>query len=102
MIDEIERYVKASEIFVIEHYNKHKDEKVIQYANVLQFWKENEKHFPNLAKKARKLLAIPATSAAVERFFSKTGFILRPHRRRMSDTVAEQIFFRKGNSHLFI
>ena len=60
----------------------------------MQFWKENEKHFPNIAKKARKLLAIPATS----KLLAKTG----PHRRRMSDTVAEQIFFRKGNSHLFI
>ena len=100
IVDEIDRYVKTAEIFMGEHYKENKNSDVIEYANVLEFWKLNEKQFPSLARLAKKLQAIPAISAAVERFFSKTGFILRPHRRRMSDKVAEQIFFLKGNSHV--
>jgi hypothetical protein len=52
--------------------------------------------YPNLAKKSKKILAIPATSAAVERFFSKTGYIIRPYRRRMIDRTSEKLFFLKG------
>ena len=40
---------------------------------------------------------IPVTSALVERFLSKTGFILRPHRRCMQDDLAENLFHAKGN-----
>jgi len=42
-------------------------------------------------------LGIPATSAFVERFFSKTGYIMRPHRRSMADKLAEDLFFCKEN-----
>jgi hypothetical protein len=48
----------------------------------------------------RFLHHIPATSAAVERFFSKTSFILRKHRRSMSEKLAEQLFFLKENYQL--
>jgi hypothetical protein len=34
-----------------------------------------------VAKVAKVYFGIPVTSDLVERFFSKTGFILRPHRR---------------------
>ncbi len=52
--------------------------------------------YPNLAKKAKKILAIPTTSAAVERFFSKTGYIIRSHRQRMIGRTSEKLFFLKG------
>ena len=42
-------------------------------------------------------MGIPATSAFVERFFSKTGYIMRPHRRSMADKLAEDLFFCKEN-----
>ena len=64
------------------------------------FWKTHEQDLKFLSRKAKFLLAIPATSASVERFFSKTGYIMRPNRRRLSDQIAEKLFFLKGNSHL--
>ena len=39
----------------------------------IKFWKSKEKDFPKLAKLAFDLLAIPATSAAVECVFSQAG-----------------------------
>ena len=50
-----------------------------------------------MSRVARTLLGIPATSAFVERFFSKTGYIMRPHRRTMGDKIAEDLFFCKEN-----
>ena len=54
-----------------KYYLNNKDDKVIKYANVLQFWKENHSKFPNWEKKVKKIFALPATSGAVERFFFK-------------------------------
>ena len=67
------------------------------YVDPLLFWKKNEKAFHSLSKVARTLLGIPATNAFVERFFSKTGYIMRPHRRSMADKLAEDLFFCKEN-----
>ena len=41
--------------------------------NPLPWWKNNEKKLPILSRLARKYLAIPSASAAVERLFSYTG-----------------------------
>ena len=46
---------------------------------------------------AKAYLGIHVTSALVERFFSKTGFILRPHRSCMQDDLAENLFYAKEN-----
>ena len=39
----------------------------------LKWWKENEQFFPRIAFMAREYLAVPASSASVERFFSSHG-----------------------------
>ena len=38
----------------------------------------------------------------MERFFSKNGFILRPHRRCMQDDLAENLFYAKENINFLI
>lgn len=73
---------------------------MLPYANVYEFWRKNCKDLPLLSNKAMKLLSIPATSANVERFFSKSNYIVRKHRKRLQDKNAENFFFIKGNSHL--
>ena len=67
------------------------------YVDQLIFWKENEKKFLQLSRVAKAFLGIPVTSAYVERFFSKTFYIMRPHRRCMQDEFAENLFFCKEN-----
>ncbi len=66
--------------------------------DTLGFWKIHEKAHPELAKLARKLLSIPAGSDAVERAFSQTGYIVRQHRRNLSDRNCERLFFIKNNT----
>jgi hypothetical protein len=52
-----------------------------------------------LAKLAVKYLCIPATSAEVERTFSHSGYLLRPHRSRMSRKTLEQLTLLKCNNN---
>ena len=48
--------------------------------DVLDFWKQNQDVFPLLAKMARIVLAIPASSAKSECVFSTGGLIVTPRR----------------------
>ncbi|KAJ4939239.1 hypothetical protein JOQ06_028695 [Pogonophryne albipinna] len=53
----------------------------------LQFWAMNRHTLPSLFKVAVKVMAVPASSAPVERVFSHGGVIMRPHRSQLSDKV---------------
>jgi len=44
------------------------------------------------------VLCVPASSAPVERVFSKSGLIMRPHRARMSDSMLETLVFLACNT----
>jgi len=44
-----------------------------------------------------RILAAPASSALVERVFSQSGLLVRPHRAKMSDTLLENLMFLKCN-----
>ena len=41
--------------------------------DLLEWWKGHETKYPNLARMAKQYLSMPATSAGVERLFSKAG-----------------------------
>ena len=45
-----------------------------------------------------KLWCVPATSAPVERIFSQSGIIMRPHRAKMCDELLETLMFLKCNA----
>ena len=66
----------------------------------LEFWKTNQLKFPLLSKLAKKLLGIPASSAAVERMFSISGHIFSLKRRRMGVKIFAQLVFLKLNENL--
>jgi len=48
----------------------------------------------------RRVFCAPATSAPVERVFSTSGLIMRPHRARMSNSLLETLMFLKCNCDL--
>ncbi|CAG8785875.1 21103_t:CDS:1, partial [Cetraspora pellucida] len=57
--------------------NQYLDEPIAtKTTNILEWWKLNKDHFPNLSAMARNFLAIPSTSVASEQMFSCTGRII--------------------------
>ena len=61
------------------------------YIDVEQFWTVNSALFEFLIGTARKYLCVPATSSPVERLFSFSGYIFRPHRQRLSTKKLEKL-----------
>ena len=62
-------------------------------ANPLVWWKKYDVNFPNLSQVARRYLAIPATTAPVERLFSVTGQVVTVKRNRLCpETVTLLVF----------
>ncbi|XP_061880880.1 zinc finger BED domain-containing protein 4-like [Entelurus aequoreus] len=66
--------------------------------NALLFWALNMKTLPSLFRVAMRVLAVPASSAPVERVFSHGGIILRPHRAQMTDRLLANLVFCKCNA----
>ena len=69
---------------------------------VLPFWRDLEEKggFPVLCRMARRLLAIPASSAEVERIFSQAGLIISKKRARLSLATIKILMFCRVNRHL--
>ncbi|CAF4236834.1 unnamed protein product, partial [Rotaria sordida] len=63
------------------------------YQNPLIFWQQNESIFPNLFKLARKIFAVPCSSAAVEREFSAAGQLVTQRRSALEPTTINDILF---------
>ncbi|XP_071176366.1 zinc finger BED domain-containing protein 4-like [Mytilus edulis] len=59
--------------------------------NPLMYWQVNSSRVSLLSTLAKKHLAIPATSAPVERLFSIAGKVFRPERCRLNDKTFEQL-----------
>ena len=70
---ELERYLKADTIDT--------------HADILQWWKQNAKAYPCLARIARDYLAIPATSVPAERAFSGGADLISAKRGSMDEVT---------------
>ena len=66
--------------------------------NILQYWKQQQSTFPCLIKLALQYLAVPASSAPVERLFSIGGKNFRPGHCRLADQTFEHLIFIKSNA----
>ena len=70
-------------------------------ANPLDWWKAHDKQFPSLAKVARRILLIPASSAESERNFSTTGILTEKRRARLGpENVRSMLFVNKNRAIL--
>ncbi len=63
----------------------------------LQWWKMKEVRFPIIAKIARDILCIPATSAPSERLFSAAGLTIAADRARLLPDNAAMLIFLHEN-----
>jgi hypothetical protein len=80
-INEYDRYINLSQINTPD--------------SILIYWKENSKDFPKLSRMTRDYLAIPSTSAGIERQFNRSGNIIRPLRNRLSPETISDIMMYK-------
>ena len=64
---------------------------------VLQFWQQQSSTLPRIHEVAVRSLAVPDTSAAVERVFSSGDMFMRPHRARLSNKALSDLVFLKCN-----
>ena len=60
--------------------------------NPLTWWKKNAAHYPTLAKLAKSLLCIPATSTPSERLFSAAGNIASKKRASLSPEHVDMLY----------
>ena len=73
------------------------DGKLASNAPILTWWKEHAARFPYLSQLARRYLAMPATSASVERLFSVAGQVVTAKRARLHpDTVTLLVFLHEA------
>jgi hypothetical protein len=69
------------------------------HANPLEGWKINERIFPCLAKRAKCILCVPATSAASERVFSSAGLTIANARARLLPNHATDLVMLRAAAH---
>ena len=65
----------------------------IKLNDPLPWWRDNCVNFPMVAALARKVLAIPATSAQSERLFSKAGQVVTNRRSSLGSENVELLLF---------
>jgi len=59
--------------------------------DLLPWWKNRQSAFPKLARLARSLLCIPATSASSERNFSRSGLIVTDKRSSIAPQAVNDL-----------
>jgi len=74
---------------------------IVENFCVLDFWKVNENRWPTLARIAKKVLGLPASSAAAERMFSWSGHIFSSKRRNMRASTLAALVYLKLNEDLY-
>lgn len=61
---------------------------------------KKKEFYPYLHRLAVRVFSVPATSAPVERVFSSSGIIMRPHRNRLTKNMLATLTLLKCNQHL--
>lgn len=90
-LDRPQHYIKRRKMVPIEHEVKEyltapqEDE----FCKPLVYWSTNGRHWPNLARMAKAMLAVPATSAPSESSFSNALRVMSDHRASFTPTNLE-------------
>ena len=89
--DELKEYLALPQI-------KHKLKSLYKSEQqVNNWWLQHREQFPNLEVMARQYLGCPATSASVERLFSKVGVAFSAKRKNSEAETLANIMFANAN-----
>lgn len=72
-----------------------------KHFDILQWWKVNEGTFPNMAKIARDILSVPASSISSESAFSGSGRLISKNRASLKPEFASMLMKLKCWEHEF-
>ena len=70
----------------IKYISKEKDDDI---CNPLQWWRDHQNTYPNLAQMAFDLFAIHAMSSECERSFSKASYTISARRSNLDNDIVE-------------
>lgn len=80
----------------LEQYLKH-EPTMENDRDILGFWKHNQNMFPSMARLARKILCVPASSVSCESAFSISGRTLESRRTCFSTASVNALLFLNSN-----
>eukprot|EP01022_Parablepharisma_sp_SALTPOND_P025143 TRINITY_DN5752_c0_g1_i4.p1 TRINITY_DN5752_c0_g1~~TRINITY_DN5752_c0_g1_i4.p1 ORF type:complete len:366 (+),score=21.45 TRINITY_DN5752_c0_g1_i4:870-1967(+) len=96
------RSLHAAEKTEFDKYMDEPEEKLTEKFDPLEWWKNKQKPYPNIAKLAEKYLPIPATTVSVERLFRRTGDIVTKKRTSLDpDMVNNLQMLKMVNEQIF-
>lgn len=91
----------AESNLIADEINEYKNMRIGAFESVLIWWQQNKFRLPRLYGVARFVFAIPASSAAPERVFSRAGKLVS-HRPNLIPEHVDDILFLKSNFDLFV
>ena len=62
--------------------------------DVLEWWKDKQKHYPVLSRMARDILSVQASTVASESAFSQARLQIGDHRASMRESLKKSVLFR--------
>jgi hypothetical protein len=65
-------------------------------SSILDWWRQNQHEYPHLARMFRDIYCVPASSAGVEREFSKSGRVATPGRARLNPSTIKDTMIYKS------
>jgi len=71
--------------------------KVRKGVDMMDFWRDNRTVLPKMFSLARRILCIPASSAASERVFSAAGRLLEKCRTNLAPDSVNSLLFLNSN-----
>lgn len=88
--DNISHNLPRSSLHEIQEYQNEICGKV---DDVLEWWEQNSVRFPLLSELAKRILALPASSASSERCFSTAGRIIEKRRTNLNGNTVDSLMF---------
>lgn len=97
--DEPEPELTSNEIIIRELrlYTSLSTRGITEYSCPLQFYKSNLQQLPNMARIAKMLFCITASSVPSECLFSKSGELITKKRSRLNPELAEDLLILRMN-----